>query len=107
MPRGNCLSIRPHHCRPTRSHSLIHEKWLRIVPFATAPRKSFLKTIMMAQAVQSAMNVVETPIPGVLVLEPKVFGDDRGFFFESYSKKTMSEAGIVEEFVQDNHSFSA
>jgi dTDP-4-dehydrorhamnose 3,5-epimerase len=61
---------------------------------------------MMAQAVQSAMNVVETPIPGVLVLEPKVFGDDRGFFFESYSKKTMAGAGIMDEFVQDNHSFS-
>lgn len=53
------------------------------------------------------MNVIETPIPGVVVLEPKVFSDDRGFFFESYSKKTMAEAGIGEEFVQDNHSFSA
>jgi dTDP-4-dehydrorhamnose 3,5-epimerase len=54
------------------------------------------------------MNVVKTALPGVLLLEPKVFGDDRGFFFESYNQKTLKEvAGIDAEFVQDNHSRSA
>ncbi len=53
------------------------------------------------------MNVLKTAIPGVLVLEPKVFGDARGFFLESYNEKGMAEAGIREHFVQDNHSFSA
>ncbi len=54
------------------------------------------------------MNVVQTALPGVLILEPKVFGDERGFFFESYNQKTLKEvAGIDAEFVQDNHSRSA
>jgi len=52
------------------------------------------------------MNVVETSLPGVLILEPKVFGDQRGFFFESYNKKALEKVGIDEEFVQDNHSRS-
>lgn len=52
------------------------------------------------------MKSVETPIPGVLVLEPKVFGDARGFFLESYNEKSMAELGIPDRFVQDNHSFS-
>lgn len=53
------------------------------------------------------MNVVQTAIPDVLILEPKVFGDERGFFFESYNKRVMAAAGIGAEFVQDNHSRSA
>ncbi len=53
------------------------------------------------------MKVTQTPIPGLLVLEPKVFGDARGFFLESYNRRTMAAAGIVDQFVQDNHSFSA
>ena len=54
------------------------------------------------------MNVVPTEIPGVLILEPRVFGDARGFFFESYNKRTFSEmTGIRADFVQDNHSRSA
>jgi dTDP-4-dehydrorhamnose 3,5-epimerase len=53
------------------------------------------------------MEFIETPIPGVLLLEPKVFGDARGFFLESYNERTMAEGGIRERFVQDNHSFSA
>lgn len=52
------------------------------------------------------MNVVQTSLPGVLILEPKVFGDDRGFFFESYNKQALAKAGITAEFVQDNHSRS-
>jgi dTDP-4-dehydrorhamnose 3,5-epimerase len=52
------------------------------------------------------MKVTETALPGVLILEPRVFRDLRGFFLESYNEKTMAEAGIREHFVQDNHSFS-
>lgn len=53
------------------------------------------------------MKVIETPLPGVWILEPKVFGDERGFFMESYNKRVMAEAGIKLDFVQDNHSRSA
>lgn len=52
------------------------------------------------------MKVKETPLPGVLVLEPRVFRDDRGFFLESYNEKVMAELGIRAPFVQDNHSHS-
>jgi dTDP-4-dehydrorhamnose 3,5-epimerase len=52
------------------------------------------------------MKVHQTALPGLLILEPRVFSDDRGFFLESYNEKTMSEAGIRDHFVQDNHSFS-
>ncbi|MFJ5980071.1 dTDP-4-dehydrorhamnose 3,5-epimerase [Enterobacter cancerogenus] len=54
------------------------------------------------------MKVINTEIPDVLIFEPKVFGDDRGFFFESFSQKVFEEAiGRKVEFVQDNHSKSA
>ena len=53
------------------------------------------------------MNVIKTDIPDVLIFEPKVFGDDRGFFFESFSQKIFEEAvGYKVKFVQDNHSKS-
>ncbi|EMC3649624.1 dTDP-4-dehydrorhamnose 3,5-epimerase [Citrobacter braakii] len=53
------------------------------------------------------MNIIKTAIPEVLILEPKVFGDARGFFFESFSQKGFEEAvGKKIEFVQDNHSQS-
>ena len=53
------------------------------------------------------MKVVETSIPGVLVIEPKVFGDARGFFFESFNQRAFDQAvGAHVEFVQDNHSRS-
>jgi dTDP-4-dehydrorhamnose 3,5-epimerase len=53
------------------------------------------------------LNVIRTEIPDVLILEPKVFGDDRGFFFESYSRRAFRTAtGLDVEFVQDNHSKS-
>ena len=53
------------------------------------------------------MKVVRTEIPDVLVLEPKVFGDDRGFFMESFNRSTwIEETGVHLEFVQDNHSRS-
>ena len=54
------------------------------------------------------MNIIPTALPEVLVIEPKVFGDDRGFFFESYNRRSFAEAtGIDVDFVQDNHSRSA
>jgi dTDP-4-dehydrorhamnose 3,5-epimerase len=53
------------------------------------------------------MNVIRTEIPDVLILEPKVFGDARGFFFESWNEKAFREAtGVTASFVQDNHSRS-
>jgi dTDP-4-dehydrorhamnose 3,5-epimerase len=53
------------------------------------------------------VKVTETPLPGVLRVEPVVFGDARGFFMESYSAQRYAEAGIAEPFVQDNVSRSA
>jgi dTDP-4-dehydrorhamnose 3,5-epimerase len=53
------------------------------------------------------LNVIETPLPGVLLLEPRVFGDARGFFMETYNAGRFRELGIDATFVQDNHSRSA
>ena len=53
------------------------------------------------------MQVIPTALPEVLIVEPKVFGDARGFFFESFNAKAFREAtGVALEFVQDNHSRS-
>jgi len=53
------------------------------------------------------MNVINTDLPGVLILEPKVFGDSRGFFYESFNARTFKEqTGVSTTFVQDNHSKS-
>jgi dTDP-4-dehydrorhamnose 3,5-epimerase len=52
------------------------------------------------------MKKIATRLPGLILLEPQVFGDDRGFFLESYNQRTFAELGISEPFVQDNHSFS-
>lgn len=52
------------------------------------------------------LKFIPTPIPDVVLIEPKIFQDERGFFFESYQKKQFKEAGIHTEFVQDNHSKS-
>ena len=53
------------------------------------------------------MKVTETKIPGVIIIEPDVFGDHRGYFMETYSTKKYEEIGITTTFVQDNMSFSA
>jgi len=53
------------------------------------------------------MEVTATQHPEVLLLRPRVFGDARGFFFESYNRRAFADAGIAAEFVQDNHSRSA
>lgn len=53
------------------------------------------------------MKVIATPLPDVLVLEPKVFGDERGFFFESFNEREFADkTGVATRFVQDNHSRS-
>lgn len=52
------------------------------------------------------MNVIPTAIEGVLILEPRVFGDDRGYFFESFSAASFREQVCATDFVQDNESFS-
>jgi len=52
------------------------------------------------------MNIIKTDFPGLLILEPKVFGDARGYFLESYSAKLLADAGIHTVFRQDNQSFS-
>ncbi len=52
------------------------------------------------------MNIIQTELPGLMIIEPKVFGDARGYFFESYNQKMMADAGITIEFRQDNQSFS-
>ncbi|HVW96550.1 MAG TPA: dTDP-4-dehydrorhamnose 3,5-epimerase [Mucilaginibacter sp.] len=52
------------------------------------------------------MKVTETGIAGLLVIEPRIFSDDRGYFYESYNKTILSDCGITADFVQDNQSFS-
>ncbi len=52
------------------------------------------------------MPFEKTPIPGLLIFEPKVWGDDRGYFYESYNENTFREAGITTIFVQDNQARS-
>ena len=54
-----------------------------------------------------SISKIPTSLAGVLILEPRVFSDERGFFFESYNEEVMARLGITERFVQDNHSFSA
>lgn len=52
------------------------------------------------------MNIIETGIPGPLIIEPRVFGDARGFFMETWNARAFAEAGLDLGFVQDNHSRS-
>jgi len=52
------------------------------------------------------MKVITTKLPEVVVLEPKAYGDHRGFFMESYNRQLLAQCGIHHEFVQDNHSLS-
>ena len=53
------------------------------------------------------MNIIETDLPGVLIVEPQVFGDERGFFMETWNGRRYEDAGLPGRFVQDNLSFSA
>lgn len=52
------------------------------------------------------MNIIQTDLPGVLIIEPRVFGDERGFFMETWQQNRYAEAGLPERFVQDNISYS-
>ena len=52
------------------------------------------------------MKVLESPLPGAFILQPQVFGDERGFFLESYNENVFASLGIHVRFVQDNHSYS-
>jgi dTDP-4-dehydrorhamnose 3,5-epimerase len=52
------------------------------------------------------MNVIPTDLPGVLIIEPRVFGDARGYFMETWQQQRYAQAGLPERFVQDNLSFS-
>jgi dTDP-4-dehydrorhamnose 3,5-epimerase len=64
----------------------------------------------VASSVSSAlpsMKVIATSLPGVLILEPRIFRDARGFFLENFNENAMASAGISGRFVQDNHSYSA
>ena len=53
------------------------------------------------------MKIIKTPIPELIEIDPLVFGDERGYFYESYNKQKFADIGITDEFVQDNQSFSA
>lgn len=53
------------------------------------------------------MKIIETPIPGLLIIEPMVFTDSRGYFLESYNQQKLNEAGVYPDFVQDNESKSS
>jgi dTDP-4-dehydrorhamnose 3,5-epimerase len=53
------------------------------------------------------MSIIKTELEGVLIVEPQVFGDSRGWFCETYSKSKLNECGLDIDFIQDNHSFSA
>lgn len=61
---------------------------------------------MPAAIAMETLKNIPTSLPGVFVLEPRVFGDERGFFLESYNERAMAGVGIRERFVQDNHSCS-
>jgi len=67
--------------------------------------KSGLRQIM-ERRVEVKMKVTQTKIPGLLIIEPDVFRDERGYFFESFNQKRYQKAGLLEEFVQDNQSQS-
>ena len=53
------------------------------------------------------MNLIKTELEGVFIIEPKIFKDDRGWFYESYSEKKFKDLGLDYKFVQDNHAFSS
>ena len=80
---------------------------LRRLPAATLAREGILMDAAQVPPAMDALKKISTSLPGVFILEPRVFGDERGFFFESYNQRVMAEAGILERFVQDNHSCSS
>src|SRR5689334_25127040 len=97
MPRGNRVSAGLHRRRAGRAPRHDDgEEWLRAV-----------SACALARAERPLpMKVTATAIPDVMRLCPRVFTDDRGYFFESFNAKTLAESGIRATFVQDNHSQS-
>ena len=67
----------------------------------------YLLELLRSTRAESRMNIVETNLPDVLIIEPSVFGDERGFFMETWNGKRYEEAGLPGRFVQDNLSYSA
>ncbi len=66
-----------------------------------------MNAIPLTAKAKDAFQKIPTSLRGVFVLEPRVFGDERGFFLESFNERAMRELGIEERFVQDNHSCSS
>jgi dTDP-4-dehydrorhamnose 3,5-epimerase len=66
-----------------------------------------MNAVQAIRPAMDAINKINTSLAGVFILEPRVFGDERGFFLESYNQQSMSDIGIAQTFVQDNHSCSA
>jgi dTDP-4-dehydrorhamnose 3,5-epimerase len=66
-----------------------------------------MSTVPVIRHAMDTIKKIPTSLNGVFVLEPRVFGDERGSFFESYNERVMAGAGIAERFVQDNHSCSS
>ena len=66
-----------------------------------------MNAVPAVRPAMDALKKLSTSLPGVVILEPRVFGDERGFFFESYNQQNMAVIGIIEQFVQDNHSCSS
>jgi len=66
-----------------------------------------MSTTSTAPVTTSNLQIIETSLPGVFVIQPRIFGDARGFFMETYRQNVLAEAGIRETFVQDNHSRSS
>ena len=65
-----------------------------------------MNAVVTPRLAMDSLKKTPTSLPGVFILEPRVFGDERGFFLESYSERVFAEASITERFVQDNHSYS-
>jgi dTDP-4-dehydrorhamnose 3,5-epimerase len=65
-----------------------------------------MNALPVTRAAMDGFKKIPTPLPGMFILEPRVFGDERGFFLESYNERALAEIGIEGPFVQDNHSCS-
>lgn len=65
-----------------------------------------MNAVSVVRPAMNTINKIPTTLPDVFILEPRVFGDERGFFLESYNEKVFADLGISERFVQDNHSSS-
>lgn len=72
-------------------------------PFTTRPERNLGR----ASRNRDSLQIIETTLPGVLIVKPRVFADARGFFVETYRQNVLADAGIHENFVQDNHSHSS